>query len=422
MIRMIFSTVRAPHDPALTVESFAISATGRPPIGRGPGDHAVRGQPVGQGVGVPAVLGEAALVDQERDPLPGEQLAAAPRRPRGSVAAPPRSMVSRSFSEIGHGAIVLVRGPARSTWEGRVAADDALGLGGGRDHRVQVDAGRHAHVLDHVHEFLGGDVAGRAGRVRAAAQAADGGVEVGHAEFQGGQHVGQPGAPGVVEVQVQRRSPGWAERNAPTSARTRVGVAMPVVSPNEAESAPSAMARPATDTTRAHRHVALVRAAPRGGHDHLHGGAAVVRDRDDLGDLVERLPGGPVDVLAVVRLRGGDDRLQLGEARVQGAQRAAQVGHQGGVPAPRAPGPPASTPRRRRPSAGSPTAGRTTPPRSAARRSRTARPAAPPSRRSAPGPRSAARPAARPRAPRSGPAVPSSSLQASPRRTAGHQR
>ena len=32
MIRMIFSTVRAPHDPALTVESFAISATGRPPM------------------------------------------------------------------------------------------------------------------------------------------------------------------------------------------------------------------------------------------------------------------------------------------------------------------------------------------------------------------------------------------------------
>src|SRR5579863_2134736 len=32
MIRMIFSTVRAPHDPALTVESFAISATVRPLI------------------------------------------------------------------------------------------------------------------------------------------------------------------------------------------------------------------------------------------------------------------------------------------------------------------------------------------------------------------------------------------------------
>src|SRR6516165_9171751 len=32
MIRMIFSTVRAPQDPALTVESLAISATGLPSI------------------------------------------------------------------------------------------------------------------------------------------------------------------------------------------------------------------------------------------------------------------------------------------------------------------------------------------------------------------------------------------------------
>ena len=32
MMRMIFSTVRAPHEPALTVESFAITATSRPEI------------------------------------------------------------------------------------------------------------------------------------------------------------------------------------------------------------------------------------------------------------------------------------------------------------------------------------------------------------------------------------------------------
>ena len=31
MIRMIFSTVREPQEPALTVESLAIRATGRPP-------------------------------------------------------------------------------------------------------------------------------------------------------------------------------------------------------------------------------------------------------------------------------------------------------------------------------------------------------------------------------------------------------
>ena len=29
-MRMIFSTVRAPHEPAFTVESFAMIATGRP--------------------------------------------------------------------------------------------------------------------------------------------------------------------------------------------------------------------------------------------------------------------------------------------------------------------------------------------------------------------------------------------------------
>src|SRR5580692_1895786 len=59
-----------------------------------------------------------------------------------------------------------------------LAADDLLRVGGGLDHRVQVDPGRDAHVLDHVHEFLGGDVAGGAGRVRAPAEPADGRVEV----------------------------------------------------------------------------------------------------------------------------------------------------------------------------------------------------------------------------------------------------
>jgi hypothetical protein len=32
MTRMIFSTVRAPHEPAFTVESLAIRQTGRPSI------------------------------------------------------------------------------------------------------------------------------------------------------------------------------------------------------------------------------------------------------------------------------------------------------------------------------------------------------------------------------------------------------
>ena len=58
MMRMIFSTVRAPHEPALTVESLAMR---RDPaaVDRGrAGDHAVGRQPVGEHVGVTAVLDE----------------------------------------------------------------------------------------------------------------------------------------------------------------------------------------------------------------------------------------------------------------------------------------------------------------------------------------------------------------------------
>ena len=77
MIRMIFSTVRAPHEPALTVESLAMRQTGRPST-RGPaGDDAVRRQTAGHDVGEEAILDEGTLVDQEADALPGEELALA---------------------------------------------------------------------------------------------------------------------------------------------------------------------------------------------------------------------------------------------------------------------------------------------------------------------------------------------------------
>ena len=75
MMRMIFSTVRAPQEPAFTVESLAISATGRPSMVAVPVTTPSAGRPLGQHVGERAVLGEAARVDQQRDPLPGEQLA-----------------------------------------------------------------------------------------------------------------------------------------------------------------------------------------------------------------------------------------------------------------------------------------------------------------------------------------------------------
>ena len=54
-------------------------------------------------------------------------------------------------------------------------------------------------------------------------------------------------------------------------------------------------------------HVTFVRASPRGRDDHLHGGTASVGQVEDRGDVVERLLRRPVDVLAVVRVRRGDD-------------------------------------------------------------------------------------------------------------------
>src|SRR3954454_6593349 len=57
---------------------------------------------------------------------------------------------------------------------GQGAADEALGFARSVDECVEVNAGVDAHVLDHVHELLRRDVATRAGRVRAAAEPADG--------------------------------------------------------------------------------------------------------------------------------------------------------------------------------------------------------------------------------------------------------
>ena len=75
MIRMIFSTVRAPQEPALTVESLAIRQTGRPSTLAAPVTTPSAGKPVGEHVGERTVLHKGALVDQQRDALAGEQLA-----------------------------------------------------------------------------------------------------------------------------------------------------------------------------------------------------------------------------------------------------------------------------------------------------------------------------------------------------------
>src|SRR5262245_16487174 len=59
------------------------------------------------------------------------------------------------------------------------------------DQAIQIDAGAHAHPLQHVDDVLGGDVAGRAGRVGATAEAAQRGVDGGDAHLDGDQDVGR---------------------------------------------------------------------------------------------------------------------------------------------------------------------------------------------------------------------------------------
>ena len=107
MRRTIFSTVRAPHDPALTVGSLAITQTGRPSIRPDAGDDTVGGQIVGDRVGEQRVLDERALVEQQREPVPHEQLVrvrelaavlleVARERALGALARSPRIVISRT--------------------------------------------------------------------------------------------------------------------------------------------------------------------------------------------------------------------------------------------------------------------------------------------------------------------------------------
>ena len=72
---MIFSTVFAPHEPALTVGSLAIRATRRPPIVPRPVTTPSAPRPVALPVGEHPLLGEAAGVEQQRDALADRQLA-----------------------------------------------------------------------------------------------------------------------------------------------------------------------------------------------------------------------------------------------------------------------------------------------------------------------------------------------------------
>ena len=214
---MIFSTVRAPHDPAFTVGSLAITQTGRPSIAADARDHAVGREVAGECVGEQAVLDE-----RVRDRAGGRAgrartACSACRASRGSrleVAGERARDVAVCALLLARGGVVGVAhacgvqpaaraGPHHLT--GEVAADEVLGEVGGVDERVEIDTGVDVHVLEHVDQVLGDDVAGRARRVGAAAEPADRRVVARDAAAEAGEHVREAGAARVVEVQPDRR-------------------------------------------------------------------------------------------------------------------------------------------------------------------------------------------------------------------------
>src|SRR4029453_14383117 len=77
--RTIFSTVRAPHDPAFTVGSLAITHTGRPAPRPAPDPAHAGHDPIGRQVhglvvGQQGILGERPRVEQQRQAIPHEEL------------------------------------------------------------------------------------------------------------------------------------------------------------------------------------------------------------------------------------------------------------------------------------------------------------------------------------------------------------
>ena len=86
VIRMIFSTVRAPQDPAFTPGSLATDQR-RPTVDQTAArNHAVRRQVSRQRVRQLTVLDERAVVEQQGDPLPNEELVLARQLCGGPVA------------------------------------------------------------------------------------------------------------------------------------------------------------------------------------------------------------------------------------------------------------------------------------------------------------------------------------------------
>src|ERR1017187_321524 len=277
----------------------------RPSADRGrTGDHAVSGQAVGEHVGESAVLAEAARIGEQRDPVSREQLAVGrrglvipgraalgdpgpdlrklgmardaggggaggrescvvrfyvhgrertespgrPARPHPSVNA---QVDARQYqlARISQARIVPVRGPALSTCDGSCrpmirSASAAASIIASRSMPVATPMSSTMWTSSSV--AILPVAPGAYGHPPSPPTEASKSATPSSSAVR---TLASP-VPRVLWKCRLRGTSGYAERNSPTSSRTRPGVAIPVVSPNETVSAPSATARPATRTTR----------------------------------------------------------------------------------------------------------------------------------------------------------------------------
>src|SRR4051812_28506976 len=315
-MRMIFSTVLGPHEPALTVGSLAMTETGRPP--RVPLPVTTPSAPR------PSSCQLASSPSSTKEPSSSSR---ATRSRTGSLpcsaafarwrSGPPASARSTASStsliapELSGAACrascVPVDRPRDQRVRAQRPAEHALGLARGLEQAIQVDPGLDAHLVQHRDEVLRGDVAGRARRDRAAAELAEARLEAVAAGLQRRQHVGQPLAARVVEVRGQLDA--VAERLArggeELAHRARVGHPRRTPKPDPRRARRDEPPRDVEDALA--RHVALVGAAEADADDALAAQARLAGARQHALQPAQRLLDRAVDVLAVVRLARAEE-------------------------------------------------------------------------------------------------------------------
>ncbi len=177
------------------------------------------------------------------------------RGPRPAALRMPGARLQARRSRKRGGASVLgcqSTGPATSVWLPSGRPRISCTRRAQASSASQVDAGLDAHLVQHRDEVLGGDVAGRARRHRAAAELAEARLEAVDPGLERRQHVREPLAARVVEVRGQL-APRRRARRGPAR-RTRAPAAgwpCPVVSPKPISWAPASRRRAAISSTRA---------------------------------------------------------------------------------------------------------------------------------------------------------------------------